>query len=133
MGVEKDILTSYKVVAVVGLSPDEARPSHGVAHYLKENGFKIIPVNPTAREILGETCYPDLASIPELVEIVDIFRRSEDVASIVEEAIRIGAKVIWMQEGVENEEAASRARKAGCQVVMDRCMKKEHMRLAYGF
>ncbi len=132
MGAEKEILTSYKVVAVVGLSPKPERPSYQVASYLKKNGFKIIPVNPQVTEIIGEACYPDLVSIPEKVEIVDIFRRSEDVPGIVEEAIRIGAKAVWMQEGVSNEPAARRARDAGCKVVMDRCMKKEHMRLQFG-
>jgi predicted CoA-binding protein len=105
---------------VVGLSPDEGRPSHGVARYLKEHGYHIIPVNPGAKEILGEVCYPDLSSIPEPVETVDIFRRSETVPPIVEEAIKIKAKAVWLQEGVINEAAAKRAREAGLLVVMDR-------------
>ncbi|MBT9163142.1 MAG: hypothetical protein DDT24_00045 [Chloroflexi bacterium] len=129
MGIEEEILNSSKTVAVVGLSPRMERPSFAVASYLKEHGFRIIPVNPTAEEILGERSYPDLSSIPGRVDVVDIFRRSEEVLPIVEEAIKIGAKSIWMQEGVVNEEAAGRARDAGLLVIMDRCMLKEHRRL----
>lgn len=129
MSIEEEILNSSRVVAVVGLSPKPERPSYRVANYLKEQGYKIIPVNPSAREILGEACYPDLISILEPVDVVDIFRRSEDVPGIVEEAIKIGAKVVWMQEEVINEEAAERARDAGLVVVMDKCMRKEHQKL----
>lgn len=129
MSKEKEILNSSRVVAVVGLSPKPDRPSYGVASYLKENGYKIIPVNPKVGEILGEVCYPDLSSIPEPVDVVDIFRRSEEVPAIVEEAIKIGAKAIWMQEGVINELAATRAKEAGLLVVMDSCMLKEHRKL----
>ena len=129
MSIEQKILNSSRVVAIVGLSPKPDRPSFTVASYLKEQGYKIIPVNPREKEILGEPCYPDLASIPEPVDVVDIFRRSEEVPAIVEEAIKIGAKAIWMQEGVINEEAAARAREAGFLVVMDKCMFKEHQRL----
>jgi predicted CoA-binding protein len=129
MSVEEEILNSSRVVAVVGLSSKPDRPSYRVASYLKEQGYKIIPVNPAEKEILGELCYPDLASIPESVDVVDIFRRSEEVLPIVEEAIRIGAKAVWMQEGVINEEAAARAREAGLVVVMDKCMRKEHRKL----
>jgi len=100
-----------------------------VASYLKEQGYKIIPVNSRAKEVLGERTYPDLSSIPESVDVVDIFRRSEEVPGIVEEAIKVGAKAVWMQEGVVNEEAAARARQGGLLVVMDRCMLKEHQRL----
>lgn len=125
----EEILNSSRVVAVVGLSPKTDRPSYRVASYLKEQGYRIIPVNPGAREILGEPSYPDLTSVTESVDVVDIFRSSEEVPAIVEEAIRTGAKVIWMQEGVINEEAASRAREAGLLVVMDRCMRKEHQSL----
>lgn len=124
---EKDILNSSKVIAIVGLSPNPNRPSHEVASYLIKQGYKIIPVNPNAREILGERCYPNLSSIPEPVDVVDIFRRSEEVPAIVEEAIKIGAKAIWMQEGIINEEGAARAKEAGLMVVMDRCMLKEHL------
>jgi predicted CoA-binding protein len=124
--VEDKILTEYRNIAVVGLSPNPERPSHRVASYLAEQGYNIIPVNPSAQQILGRTSYPDLSSIPEPVEVVDIFRRSEEVISIVEEAIKVRAKAIWMQEGVINEEAAARAREAGLMVVMDKCMRKEH-------
>lgn len=129
---DKDIkrtLKEYKTIAVVGLSQNEDRPSYNVAKYLKSQGYMIIPVNPNAREVLGEVSYPDLKSIPEKVDIVDIFRRSEDVLPVVDEAIAIGAKVVWMQEGIINQEAAERARKAGLEVIMDRCMLKEHMKL----
>ena len=128
MSIEKEILNSSRVVAVVGLSAKPDRPSFMVASYLKEQGYEIIPVNPWEKEILGEPCYPNLASIPKPVDVVDIFRRSEEVPAIVEEAIKIGAKVVWMQEGVINEEAAVRAMEAGLLVVMDRCMLKEHQR-----
>jgi predicted CoA-binding protein len=121
----KKILLNYKNVAVVGLSPDQTRPSNGVARYLQRKGFKIIPVNPKETEILGEKVYPNLTAIPEKVEIVDVFRRSEHVPPIVDEAIRIGAKVVWMQEGVINQPAALKASQNGITVVMDRCMAKE--------
>lgn len=129
MSVEKKILKDYRTIAVVGLSPKPSRPSHMVASYLKENGYRIIPVNPRAGEILGEISYPDLSSIPERVDVVDIFRRSNELPAIVEGAITIGAKALWMQEGVINAEAAERAVQAGLLVVMDRCMLKEHRRL----
>jgi predicted CoA-binding protein len=127
--IEEEILNFSRVVAVVGHSPKPDRPSYRVASYLKEQGYKIIPVNPLEKEILGELCYPDLASIPESVDVVDIFRRSEEVLPIVEEAIKIGAKAVWLQEGVINEEAAARAREAGLMVIMDKCMLKEHRNL----
>jgi len=123
-------LNQFRTVAVVGLSPDPSRPSHRVATYLARQGYEVIPVNPHAREILGKPSYPDLSSIPEVVEVVDIFRRSEEVMPIVDEAIKIGAKAVWMQEGVINEEAASKARDAGLLVVMNKCMYKEHRRLS---
>jgi predicted CoA-binding protein len=122
MSAEEKILNFSRVVAVVGLS-------YRAASYLKKQGYKIIPVNPAEKEILGELCYPDLASIPESVDVVEVFRRSEEVPPIVEEAIRIGAKAVWMQEGVINEEAAARASEAGLMVVMDKCMRKEHRRM----
>jgi predicted CoA-binding protein len=127
---EKEIFENYHVVAIMGLSDNPERPSYRVANYLKERGYHIVPVNPNVKWVLGGPCYPDLASIPGPVEIVDIFRRPEDVLPIVEEAIKKSARVIWMQEGVVNEEAASRARAAGLLVVMDKCMRKEHERLA---
>ena len=132
MKVEEEILNSSRVVAVVGLSAKPNRPSYRVAAYLKTQGYRIIPVNPAESEILGELCYPDLNSVSESVDVVDIFRRSEEVLPIVKEAIRIGAKAVWMQEGVINEEAAARAREAGLMVVMDKCMLKEHRKLGSG-
>jgi uncharacterized protein len=129
MGPEQEILKSCRVVAIVGLSSKTDRPSNRVGRYLKEKGYKIIPVNPSEKTILGETCYPDLSSIPEKVDMVDIFRRSEDVLPLIDEALKIGASTVWMQEGVVNEEAARKAREAGLKVVMDKCMLKEHKRL----
>ena len=127
---EAKILNKYRSVAIVGASPNPRRPSCKVNHYLTEHGYNIIPVHPSGQKILGETSYPGLSSIPEKVEVVDIFRKSEEVMPIVEEAIKIGAKAVWMQEGVINEEAAARARDAGLLVVMDKCMRKEHIRLS---
>jgi predicted CoA-binding protein len=132
MSAEEKVLNFSRVVAMVGLSSKHDRPSYKVASYLKEQGYRVIPVNPTEKEILGELCYPDLASIPEPVDVVDVFRRSEEVPPIVEETIRMGARAVWMQEGVINEEAAARAREAGLTVVMDKCMRKEHRRLRSG-
>jgi len=126
----KEIITRYKNIAVVGLSPDPGKPSYEVAAYLQRAGFRIIPVNPACQEILGERCYPTLADIPDEVEIVDVFRRSEFLPDIVEQAIAKGAKVVWMQEGIVNESAAARAEGAGLAVVMDHCLLKEHSRLA---
>jgi predicted CoA-binding protein len=126
------ILTRYRRIAMVGLSPNPYRPSHFAAIYLKSNGYRIIPVNPQCTDILGETCYPDLRSIPEPVDIVDIFRKPQDVPAIVDDAIAIGAKVIWMQLGVVNELAAAKARAHGLEVVMDRCTKIEHARFFGG-
>jgi predicted CoA-binding protein len=129
MSAVENILKNSRTVAVVGLSPDPDRPSHNVAGYLKEKGYKIIPVNPGENEILGEKSYPDLTSIPLKVDVVEIFRRSDEVLPIVHEAIKIGAGAVWMQEGVINREAAAEARKAGLKVVMNKCMFKEHYRL----
>lgn len=126
-----EILDSARTIAVVGLSGKRFRPSYGVAEYMKRSGYRIIPVNPNETEVLGERCYPDLDSIPEPVDIVDIFRRSEFVPEIVEAAVRMGAKLIWMQEGVFHEEAARQAEAAGVAVVMDRCILKDHRRLAH--
>ncbi len=123
---EQEILASSRVVAMVGLSPNRERPSNRVARYLMGKGYKVIPVNPNEKEILGETCYPGLGSIPEPVDVVDVFRKSEDVLPIAEEAVRIGAKALWMQEGVKNRQAATYARQAGLKVVMDKCMRKRH-------
>lgn len=121
-----EILKSSKTIAVVGLSNRKFRPSYGVAEYLKSAGYRIIPVNPNESEVLGEKCYARLEDIPEKVDIVDIFRRSEFVPEIVDSAIRIGARAVWMQEGVVNPEAAEKARRAGLFVAMDLCVLKEH-------
>jgi predicted CoA-binding protein len=126
-----EVLHNARTIAVVGLSGKRYRPSYGVAEYLKRVGYRIIPVNPMEKEVLGERAYPDLESIPEPVDLVDVFRRSEHVPEIVEAAIRIGAKAVWMQEGVSHEGAAARAEAAGLAVVMDRCILKDHRRLAY--
>ncbi|MCB2182520.1 MAG: CoA-binding protein [Desulfobulbaceae bacterium] len=122
----KNILQNSQTIAVVGLSPKESRPSNMVARYLQEVGYKIIPVNPGQTEILGETCYRNLLDIREPVDVVDIFRRPEDVLPVVADAIKIKAKVIWMQEGIINEEAARLARQNGLTVIMDRCLKVDH-------
>lgn len=124
-----EILSHYRRIAVVGLSSHSWRPSYGVSRYMQANGYRIIPVNPRESEVLGEKAYPDLESVPDAIEIVDVFRRSEYVPALVESAIRVGAKVIWMQEGITHEAAAKRARTAGLEVVMNRCILKEHMRL----
>ena len=121
-----EILKSSKMIAVVGLSNRKFRPSYGVAEYLKSAGYRIIPVNPNETEILGEKCYARLEDIPEKVDIVDVFRRSEFVPEIIESAIGIGARAVWMQEGVVSPEAAEKARRAGLFVAMDLCMLKEH-------
>jgi predicted CoA-binding protein len=123
-----EILKSSHTIAVVGLSSRKFRPSYGVSKYMQEAGYRIIPVNPENTEVLGEKSYAALEEIPEKVDIVDIFRRSEYVPDIVDSAIRIGAKSIWMQEGVIHSEAAEKARAAGLFVVMDLCILKEHAR-----
>jgi len=126
MPVITELLRTAHTIAVVGLSSKKARPSHGVTDYMQHAGYRIIPVNPNETEVLGEKAYPDLDSVPEKIDIVDVFRRSEFVSDIVDAAIRIGARAIWLQEGVMDEAAAARARKAGLIVVMDRCILKEH-------
>lgn len=126
MPVITDLLRSAHTIAVVGLSSKKARPSHGVTDYMLHAGYRIIPVNPNETEVLGEKAYPDLDSVPEKVDIVNVFRRSESVPEIVDAAIRIGARAVWMQEGVMHQEAAKRARRAGLIVIMDRCLLKEH-------
>ena len=122
----RTILEQYRTLAVVGLSSKPTRPSFGVCSYMKSHGYHIIPVNPYEQSVLGEKAYATLEDIPEPVEVVVIFRRSEFVPEVVEAAIHRGAKVIWMQEGVSHEEAAQHARQAGLQVVQDRCILKEH-------
>jgi uncharacterized protein len=124
-----ETILNYKTIAVVGISDDPTRPSHFVASFMEEHGYTIIPVNPKLTEWEGKKCFPALPSIPGNVDIVDIFRRSEAVPAIVDDAITINAKVVWMQEGIVNEEAAAKARKVGIEVVMDMCMKKEYAKL----
>jgi uncharacterized protein len=131
MNTVEDILKNSRTVAMVGLSSNKERPSNLVGRYLKEHGYRIIPVNPNEKTVLRHKSYPDLASIPVKVDVVDIFRRPEDVPPIVKDAIKIGAKAVWMQEGIKNAGAAALARKAGLKVVQDKCMRKQHIRL-YG-
>jgi predicted CoA-binding protein len=129
MKVNDQFLKNAKTIAVVGLSGHRYRPSHSVSEYMQASGYRIIPVNPTETEVLGEKAYASLDDIREPVDIVNIFRRPEFVPDIVDAAIRIGAKCVWMQEGVIHEEAAAKARAAGLEVVMDRCILKEHQRI----
>ena len=121
-----ELLRAARVIAVVGLSSDEMRPSHGVAEYMQRAGYRIIPVNPNETEVLGEKAYARLEDVPEKIDIVDVFRRSQYVRGVVDSAIRVGAKAVWMQEGVVDEAAAATARAAGLDVVMDRCILKDH-------
>jgi predicted CoA-binding protein len=123
------ILTDYRRVAVVGLSENPSRASNVVAKYLLKHGFEVIPVNPKYNEVLGQKCYPDLVSIPTSVDIVDLFQRAERVPPFVDDAITIGAKVVWMQLDIVHEEAARKARSAGLEVIMDRCIKIDHAHL----
>jgi len=125
-----EILKNYRTIAVVGLSSNSARPSFEVTAYMQSAGYKIIPVNPNEREVLGEKSYARLEDVPAKIEIVDVFRRAEDVPPVVESAIAVGAKVVWMQLGIENVEAAERARAAGLVVVEDACILVEHRRRA---
>ena len=126
------ILRDNRVIAVVGLSADWYRPSYFAAKYMLEHGYRVIPVNPKYAEILGQKCYRSLRDIHEKVDIVDVFRKSQDVPPIAEDAIAIGARVLWQQLGVKNEAAQARARQAGLDTVMDRCVKIEHGRLFGG-
>lgn len=121
-----EILKTSRTIAVVGLSSNPARPSNGVSEYMKRAGYRIIPVNPNETEVLGEKSYARLEDVPETIDIVNVFRRPEYVPQIVESAIRVGAKSLWLQEGVIHEKAAQRARDAGLEVVMDKCLLKEH-------
>lgn len=125
-----DILRKSRTVAVVGISDKEERDSHKVARYLKAHGYRIIPVNPKLTEVLGEICYPDLRSVPEHIDVVDIFRSIEAIPGIVEEAVAVGANVVWMQLGLQHEDAARKARDAGLSVVMNKCIKIEHSQLS---
>ena len=128
------ILHENRVIAMVGLSADWYRPSYFAAKYLQEHGYRVIPVNPryAGKQVLGETCYASLREVPDRIDVVDVFRRTEDVAPVADEAIALGAKVLWQQIGVKNEAAAAKARAAGMDTVMDRCMKIEHGRLFGG-
>ena len=121
-----ELLSRIKTIAVVGLSDSPLRPSHGVSAYMQSHGYRIVPVNPHITEALGETSYPSLADVPEKIDLVDVFRRSEYVDDIVQQAIQLKIPAIWLQEGVINERAAEKARQAGMFVVMDRCVLKEH-------
>lgn len=123
------LLRSARTIAVVGLSNKRWRPSYGVSEYMQRAGYRIIPVNPALSEVLGEKCYPDVEAVPDRIDIVNVFRRSEFVPGIVEAAIRAGAGAVWMQEGVVHEAAAARAREAGLTVIMDKCLLKEHRKL----
>ncbi|MFY9608066.1 MAG: CoA-binding protein [Blastocatellia bacterium] len=118
-----------RVIAVVGLSSDPSRPSHSVSRYMQANGYRIIPVNPNETSVLGEKSYPRLSDVPEQIDLVDIFRRSEEAGQHVDEAIRIGARGVWLQEEVIDQEAAQRALDAGLDVAMDRCILKEHLKM----
>ncbi len=126
------ILRESRTIAVVGLSADWFRPSYFAAKYKQEHGYRIFPVNPRYREILGEKCYASLREVPEKIDLVDVFRKTADVMPIAEDAIAVGARVLWQQLGVKNEAAAARARAAGLETVMDRCVKIEHGRLFGG-
>jgi predicted CoA-binding protein len=123
------IIKGYKTIAVVGLSSDPLRPSNGVARYMKQKGYRVVPVNPNEQEVIGEKAYAKLSDVPFDIELVDIFRRSDEAGKVVDEAIEIGAKAVWLQEGVIDKAAAARAEKAGLIVVMDRCWLKEHYRM----
>jgi predicted CoA-binding protein len=126
------ILTRSRTLAVVGLSANWYRPSYFAAKYMLDHGYRVIPVNPTYREVLGQPCYPDLRSIPDPVDIVDCFRKPGEMVALARDAVAIGAKVLWMQLGIRNEEAARIASDAGLDVVMNRCVKIEHARLMGG-
>lgn len=122
------ILDECQTIVVVGLSSDTWRPSHSVSAYMRRAGYRVVPVNPNETEVFGEKAYPDLASVPEQIELVDVFRRSDEAGKAVDEAIAVGAKAVWLQEGVIDRAAAQRALDAGLLVVMDRCWLKEHIR-----
>jgi uncharacterized protein len=124
----KLILKECRAIAVVGLSSNPLRPSYGVAAYMQRHGYRVIPINPNETQVLGERAYPSLADAPQPIELVDIFRRSAEAGAVVDEAIRLGAKAVWLQEGVIDDAAAQRAQAAGLLVVMDRCWLKEHLR-----
>jgi predicted CoA-binding protein len=122
------ILEECRTIAVVGLSSNTGRASNGVAGYMRRQGYKVIPVNPNEQQVFGEKSYPSLADVPDKIDLVDVFRRSEEAGQVVDEAIRVGAKAVWLQEGVIDHAAAQRAQDAGLLVVMDRCWLKDHAR-----
>lgn len=130
IGTISRIIEECRTIAVVGLSSDPYRPSHGVAAYMQRHGYRIIPVNPNQTEVLGEPSYPTLKDIPAKIDLVDVFRRSDAVSSIVDDAIAVGARAVWLQEGVVDRAAAERAQAAGLLVVMDRCWLKDHYALS---
>lgn len=132
-GVLERVVRGARTVAVVGVSPNPARPSHGVAAYLHRSGLRVFPVNPAIRELFGLTAYPSLAEVPERVDIVDVFRRPSVVVPVAEQAVAIGAGALWLQLGMINEEAAEIARSGGLDVVVDWCLKVEHQRLVGGW
>jgi hypothetical protein len=125
----RQILQTARTIASVGLSSNPEKESYGVGQYLQSRGYRVVPVNPTVKEILGVKAYPDLRSVPYPIDVVQVFRPSGDVPEVVDQAIQVGARVVWMQLGIRNEQAAEIARAAGLQVVMDRCMRVEHIRL----
>jgi uncharacterized protein len=125
----EQILDECRTIAVVGLSSNPWRPSYNVAAYMKEQGYKVIPVNPNEQQVFGDKAYPTLSDVPDKIDLVDVFRRSEEAGAAVDEAIKVGAKAVWMQEGVIDEAAAERAAAAGLLVVMDTCLLKAHMRV----
>ncbi len=129
LDIAERLLQDSTVIAVVGMSGDPQRPSHQVAAYLQSQGYRIIPVNPLLSAVLGERCYPDLRSIPEPFDLVDVFRRPEHVPAVVDEAIAVGATALWLQDGVVHEAAAAKARAAGMVVVMDDCTARRHRRM----
>jgi predicted CoA-binding protein len=123
-----EILKKYRTIAVVGLSSNPARPSYGVTEYMQSAGYRIIPVNPNETEVLGEKSYARVEDVPDKIDIVNVFRRSEEVPPVVDSAIRVGARVVWMQQGIEHETAAEKARAAGLMVIEDSCILVEHRR-----
>jgi predicted CoA-binding protein len=132
MSAEQEILRTYHTIAVVGASSIEAKPSHWVSEYMQSQGYRIIPVNPDETEVLGQRCYPDLRSVPEPVEFVNVFRRPQFCADVVREAIDVGAKAVWLQQGIISEEARRLAEDAGLRFVQDRCVLQEHQRGGIG-
>ncbi len=132
MSIERDILQRYRTIVVVGASPIEQKPGYWVPEYMQEQGYRIIPVNPEAEEVLGETCYPDLKSVPGPVEFVNVFRRPEYCAGVVRDAIAVGAKAVWLQQGIVSEEARRLAEEAGVTFVQNRCVLQDHRRYGIG-